>query len=63
MKPVIAVMPLWDDDRRSLWMLPGYLDGIAEAGGTGVMLPLTTDSDAVAQLISLCDGVLLTGSF
>lgn len=61
MKPVIAVMPLWDDDRQSLWMLPGYLDGIAEAGGTGVMLPLTTDSDAVAQLISLCDGVLLTG--
>ncbi|MEE1274044.1 MAG: gamma-glutamyl-gamma-aminobutyrate hydrolase family protein [Olegusella sp.] len=61
MKPVIAVMPLWDDDRRSLWMLPGYLDGIAEAGGTGVMLPLITDSDAVAQLISLCDGVLLTG--
>ena len=61
MKPVIAVMPLWDDDRQSLWMLPGYLDGIAEAGGTGVMLPLITDSDAVAQLISLCDGVLLTG--
>ena len=33
MKPIIGVMPLWDDEKESLWMLPGYLDGITEAGG------------------------------
>ena len=60
-RPVIAVMPLWDDDRQSIWMLPGYLDGIAEAGGTGIVLPLTTDPAALAQLLALCDGALLTG--
>ena len=28
MKPIIGVMPLWDDEKDSIWMLPGYLDGI-----------------------------------
>ena len=23
-KPVIGVMPLWDDEKDSIWMLPGY---------------------------------------
>lgn len=61
MVPTIAVMPLWDDARQSLWMLPGYLDGIREAGGLGVMLPLETDPAALGELLSRFDGVLLTG--
>ena len=40
-KPVIALIPLVDAGRDSLWMLPGYMNGIAAAGGIGVMLPLT----------------------
>ena len=32
-RPLIGVVPLWDDTLNSLWMLPGYFDGIAEAGG------------------------------
>ena len=32
-KPIIGVVPLFDDEKESLWMLPGYMDGIAEAGG------------------------------
>lgn len=28
MKPVIGVMPLVDEKKDSLWMLPGYMDGI-----------------------------------
>ena len=28
MRPVIAVMPLVDDERESLWMLPGYMDAL-----------------------------------
>ncbi len=31
MKPVIGVMPLWDDEKDSIWMLPGYMDGIKQA--------------------------------
>ena len=27
-------MPLWDDEKDSIWMLPGYMDGICMAGDT-----------------------------
>ena len=30
-KPIIGVMPLWDDEKNSIWMLPGYMDGIKQA--------------------------------
>lgn len=61
MKPVIGVMPLWDDSRESVWMLPGYLDGIREAGGLPIVFPFTGDAGEIAQLTDLCNGFLLTG--
>lgn len=39
-KPIIALTPLVDQEQESVWMLPGYLEGIIEAGGIPVMLPL-----------------------
>ncbi len=61
MKPVIGVMPLWDDDKNSIWMLPGYLEGIKHAGGVPIILPMTTDKDDLSQIIGMCDGYLFTG--
>jgi hypothetical protein len=43
MKPIIGVMPLWDDEKESIWMLPGYMDGIQYAGGIPVVLSFSTD--------------------
>lgn len=34
-KPIIGIVPLVDAGRDSLWMLPGYMDAIAQAGGLG----------------------------
>lgn len=61
LKPIIGVMPLVDEERESLWMLPGYMDGIRQAGGLPLMLPLTEDRDEVHQLVNMCDGLLFTG--
>ena len=61
MKPVIGVIPLVDEGRESLWMLPGYMEGIAAAGGLGVMLPLIDDREDLGQLCDMYDGILLTG--
>ena len=61
MKPVIGVTPLWDEEKDSLWMLPGYLDGIGEAGGLPVIFPFTSDEEELSQLMSRCDGFLITG--
>ena len=30
-RPIIGVCPLFDSEKNSLWMLPGYNDGIENA--------------------------------
>lgn len=32
-KPLIGVVPLVDIQRDSLWMIPGYMEGLTAAGG------------------------------
>lgn len=60
-KPVIGLVPLVDTGRQSLWMLPGYMEGIRNAGGLPVMLPLDDDAKVVEQMVSFCDGFIFTG--
>ncbi len=60
-KPIIGVMPLWDDEKESLWMLPGYFEGIRRADGIPIMLPLTDDEQELEQLVKMCEGFLFTG--
>ena len=60
-RPVIGIVPLVDIQRESYWMLPGYMEGVAEAGGLPVMLPLTDGEAQIGQLAALCDGLLFTG--
>lgn len=60
-KPIIGVMPLYDDEKKSLWMLPGYLDCITDAGGIPFVFPLNVEKSDLHRLYKLCDGILLTG--
>lgn len=60
-RPLIGVVPLVDYQKASYWMLPGYLEGVEQAGGVPVVLPLTEDEGALEQLAALCDGFLFTG--
>lgn len=61
MRPLIGVIPLWDEKKNSIWMVPGYMDGIEAAGGTPVILPFAKERDSLLQLVGLCDGFLFTG--
>ena len=61
MKPIIGIVPLIDDEKESFWMLPGYMDGIAEAGGLPIMLPLTHDPETIRQILNTVQGILFTG--
>ncbi len=61
MKPIIAITPLWDDKLSSVWMLPGYLDALREAGAVPIILPLEASAEDIVQLCEMCDGFLLTG--
>ena len=59
-KPLIAVLPLYDREKDSYWMLPGYFAGLQAAGAVPVMLPLFAEQDA-AQFARAFDGFLFTG--
>lgn len=59
--PIIGVMPLVDYERDSYWLVPGYMNGIIEAGGTPIMLPLTDNKNMINQIADMCDGFLFTG--
>jgi len=59
--PIIGVTPLWDVERKSVWMLPDYLDGIRAAGGIPVVLPIEMSEKDADQIVETCDGFLFTG--
>ena len=59
--PVIGVMPLWDDDKESYWMLPGYMKALEMHGAIPLMLPLTDDPHILDYFLESCDGFLMTG--
>ena len=60
-RPMIALSPLMDYGRDSLWMLPGYMKAIERAGGVPVMLPLSGDPAVISQCAQQFDGFLFTG--
>lgn len=60
-KPVIGVVPLWDEEKESIWMLPHYLDGLRAAGALPVVFPLDADAEDIRQLYDLCSGLVFTG--
>lgn len=61
MAALIGIVPLWDEEKKSFWMLPDYMNGILRAGGVPVMLPLTEQEPVLRQLVKQCDGFLFTG--
>lgn len=61
MKPVIGVTALYDEEKDSIWMLPGYMEGVRLAGGLPVVLPIKCEDTDIDHLIHLCDGILFTG--
>lgn len=60
-KPIIAVTPLVDKQKNSLWMLPEYFNELSFSGAIPFMLPLTTDKAVLNRLLAFCDGLLITG--
>ncbi len=58
---MIGILPLYDFEKESYWMLPGYMKGIEAAGGIPVMLPLTTNQEMIQTMAESFDGFLFTG--
>lgn len=61
MKKVIGIMPLYDDEKESYWMLPGYMEMLEAEGAIPIMLPLTSKAEELDYFLEICGGFLLTG--
>lgn len=61
MKPIIGVTPLYDSEKDSLWMLPGYIEGLKSAGALPIILPPICDENDIESLFAICSGFLFTG--
>jgi len=60
-RPIIGVIPLWDEKKDSIWMLPGYMQGLEEAGAVPVVLHLTVSETVLKHTAYYFDGFLFTG--
>lgn len=60
-KAVIGIMPLFDKEKESYWMLPGYMKVLEEQGAVPLMLPLTENPEELDYFLEACDGFLMTG--
>lgn len=61
MKPIVGVIPLWDDEKESIWMLPGYMNVLENNGATPIILPLSTNKEVLDKCFDMVDGILFTG--
>ena len=60
-KSIIGVIPLWDEKKDCIWMLPGYMKGLEEAGAVPVILPLTVSLIVLKRTVDSFDAFLFTG--
>lgn len=59
--PVIALSPMWDDDKARSCMSHDYVAAVEHAGGAPMILPFINNENALRELLSRADGLILTG--
>ena len=59
--PVIALSPIWDDEKNRLCMSTDYVNAVLHAGGAPIILPYTDDEKALCEALDAADAVVLTG--
>ncbi|MBR6800259.1 MAG: gamma-glutamyl-gamma-aminobutyrate hydrolase family protein [Eubacteriaceae bacterium] len=62
-KPLIGLAPLIYDDKTkiNMMMYPRYTTAVEFAGGIPIILPLTDKYEDIKELVTVLDGIILTG--
>ena len=60
-KPVVGLVPMVNEEKSRCEMPWSYCRALEGAGALPVILPLLTDPADLAQAVSVCGGILLTG--
>lgn len=61
MKPIIGVTAYHNTSEKTLYLRENYLSSVLQAGGLPVLLPQTSDIDALKGYLSHLDGLILSG--
>ena len=61
MRKIVGLIPLYDDERESYWMIPGYMKMLEAVDAIPLMLPLTDNHDELDYFVETCGGFVLTG--
>jgi len=61
MKILVGVMPLFDDKKESIWMLPHYMNMLERHHFVPFIFPYTTNKEVLLTLAKQVDGLLFTG--
>ena len=60
MKPIIGILAEVDNDLTTA-VKNTYISAITASGGAPILLPYTTDDEAIDRFIDICDGFLFSG--
>ncbi|WP_303867896.1 gamma-glutamyl-gamma-aminobutyrate hydrolase family protein [Acetobacterium wieringae] len=60
-KPLIGILPLYDSNKKSIWMYPGYPEGIIAAGGIPVILSILNNDEDIEAIADRLDGFVFSG--
>lgn len=60
-RPLIGITPFYDYDKGQTYIKRGYCEGIVEAGGVPVVLPVVCEEELLSDLFSHISGLLLAG--
>ncbi len=60
-RKIVGIMPLYDDEKESYWMLPGYMKMLEAEDAIPMMLPLTAKEKELDYFLEICGGFLMTG--
>lgn len=61
MRPIIGVLPLHNVEKEIIWINPLYMEGISQAGGLPMLLPLSQRQEDWDAYLRQCDGFVFTG--
>ena len=60
-KPIIGLSPQVDYETGEYKIAFPYTDCLLKAGAIPMLLPFTENEEEIADLIGMCDGIVLTG--
>ena len=61
MKPIIGILPSFDEEKKQIFLNQSYMDAVIESGGLPYIIPLSADQKIIYETLNNIDGLILSG--